>query len=473
MLINSDFDKLTQIFPLYIKESLTIHPNKGELIEIILDLGRKPEGRFTFGCQYLSDKIVSWQDIQYITKRVGKFDNDNRTGIKQTLHRVSCLKNRQGLIVGLTCRVGRSIVGNIGLIRDILIQNKSILVLGKPGGGKTTLIREISRILANEMKKRVVIVDTSNEIAGDSDIPHPGIGKARRMQVARSENQHDVMIEAVENHMPEVIVVDEIGTELETLAARTIAERGVKLVGTVHGNSLESLIKNPVLGDLVGGIQYVTLSDDEARRRGTQKSVLERKSLPAFEVAIELNESNVWTIHSSIEHSVDSLLRGQLLNSEIRSINESGQIKINMETILSNLNPSFKSDSQQKTESNHNFISKPNREISNSNNNNNLAIEEINKKSPKHDQNHISIYSYSLSTNKIEKICKSFGVKIVLTKQIEKAQLILTSKLFLKQNNELREIAKKNHIPIYALNNNTTGQITKAMKQIIQMNDFK
>jgi stage III sporulation protein SpoIIIAA len=281
----------------------------------------------------LSQKIISWQDIDYMTKRISKFSNENRAGIERTLHRISCIRNRQFLINGLTCRVGRAIFGTISVIRDLLESEKSILILGKPGVGKTTIIREIARVLADEMEKRVIIIDTSNEIAGDSDIPHSGIGRARRMQVAKTELQHQVMIEAVENHMPQVIIIDEIGTELEVLAARTIAEKGVQLVGTTHGNCLENLIKNPPLADLIGGIQYVTLSDDEAKRRGTQKSILERKAYPAFEIIIEINHQNSWTIHEDVKNSVDLFLRGNFTIGQVRHFSLTDKIKIKFNKI--------------------------------------------------------------------------------------------------------------------------------------------
>ena len=309
MYVDADLEKLIENLPFFIQEQLRQNVYKDQLIEIILDLGRRPEARFISSTEYLSQKIISWQDIDYLTKRVSKFSNENRAGIERTLHRISCIRNRQYLINGLTCRVGRAVFGIISVVRDLLESDKSILILGKPGVGKTTIIREIARVLSDEIEKRVIVIDTSNEIAGDSDIPHSGIGKARRMQVAKTELQHQIMIEAVENHMPQVIIIDEIGTELEVLAARTIAEKGVQLVGTTHGNCLENLIKNPSLADLIGGIQYVTLSDDEAKRRGTQKSILERKSYPSFEVIIEINEQNSWTIHEDVKYSVDLLLR--------------------------------------------------------------------------------------------------------------------------------------------------------------------
>ena len=307
MNVNDDLKKLIENLPLFLQEQLNQVNNKDQLIEIILDLGRRPEARFVNGPQYISQKIISWQDIDYTTKRISNFSNENRAGIERTLHRISCIRNRQFLINGLTCRVGRAVFGIISVIRDLLESQKSILILGKPGVGKTTIIREVARVLADEMEKRVIIIDTANEIAGDSDIPHSGIGRARRMQVAKTEFQHQVMIEAVENHMPQAIIVDEIGTELEVLAARTIAEKGVQLVGTTHGNCLENLIKNPTLVDLIGGIQYVTLSDEEAKRRGTQKTILERKAYPAFEIIIEINHQNFWTIHEDVNKSTDLL----------------------------------------------------------------------------------------------------------------------------------------------------------------------
>merc|ERR1711998_636087 len=279
---------------------------------IVLDIGRRPEARFSDGSEYLSYRTIVWQDIDSILKKLGKFSSDNRAGIEKTLHRISSLRNRKGNVIGLTCRVGRAIFGTVSIVRDLLEQKKSILLLGRPGVGKTTAIREIARVLSDGMKKRVIIIDTSNEIAGDGDLPHPSIGKARRMQVSSQQNQHEVMIEAVENHMPEIITIDEIGTELEAAAARTIAERGVQLVGTVHGNALDNLIKNPTISDLIGGIQYVTLGDEEAKRRGSSKSILERKAPPTFEIAIEIHDPQTWVIHENMERSVDLLLQGQL-----------------------------------------------------------------------------------------------------------------------------------------------------------------
>jgi len=470
MIIHNDLEKLIQVFPDYIKEALQTHPSKSRLLEIILDLGRRPEGRFLYGTEYLSERIVSWQDLDYTTKRLGTFSNDNRAGIERTLHRISCIRNREGIIIGLTCRIGRCIVGSIGIIRDLLDSNNSLLILGKPGVGKTTLIREISRVLSDEAEKRVVIIDTANEIAGDSDIPHAGIGRARRMQVSRFENQHNVMIEAVENHMPEVIVVDEIGTELEALAAQTIAERGVQLVGTAHGNSLESLIKNPTLSDLIGGIQYVTLSDEEARRRGTQKTVLERKSLPAFQVAIELNDKNFWTIHERVEDSVDSLLQGQQPKLQTRTITNDGRIKIEYTNTVFPITSFFKQSYQSK---------QPLRSLPDATKNfefkseNKSLVPQQGRKlktliDPIHDlKKEITVYSYYISINKITKICKSLGIILLSTKSLEEADVIFASKIYFRQNLKLQQLAKENKIPVYILNNNTVSQITNVLKQIM------
>ena len=331
MLLADDLNQLLDILPKFITLALERHPKREQLIEIVLDIGRRPEARFSNGSEYLSYRTIIWQDLDFILKRLGKFSGDNRAGIEKTLHRISSLRNRQGSVIGLTCRIGRAVFGTVSIIRDLLEKGKSILILGKPGVGKTTAIREIARVLSDGMKKRVIIIDTSNEIAGDGDLPHPSIGKARRMQVSSPQNQHQVMIEAVENHMPEIIIIDEIGTELEAAAARTIAERGVQLVGTAHGNALENLIKNPVITDLIGGVQYVTLGDEEAKRRGSSKSILERKAPPTFEVAIEIHDPKTWIIHENIENSVDLLLQGKNLLLQQRKISEETKNIINCE----------------------------------------------------------------------------------------------------------------------------------------------
>ena len=452
MNVNNDLEKLIENLPFFLQEHLNQHANKDKLIEIVLDLGRRPEARFVSGTEYLSQKIISWQDIDYMTKRISKFSNENRAGIERTLHRISCIRNRQFLINGLTCRVGRAVFGTISVVRDLLESEKSILILGKPGVGKTTVIREIARVLADEMEKRVVIIDTSNEIAGDSDIPHSGIGRARRMQVAKTEYQHHVMIEAVENHMPQVIIIDEIGTELEVLAARTIAEKGVQLVGTTHGNCLENLIKNPPLSDLIGGIQYVTLSDDEAKRRGTQKSILERKAYPAFEIIIEINQQNSWTIHEDVKNSVDLFLRGNFTIGQVRQFSLVEKVKIKSKklqnqssSLITNQNSLNPSSSFYQT----NWISM-----------NQAKDEKLLKLKSKP----LVIYPYSLSNNVLKEVLLKNGFKFVLTNEIRKASLIIGLKKHLKQNFKLTNLARQKNIPIYSLNQVSFYQVSKLIQ---------
>ena len=450
MNIDHDLEKLLNNLPLFIYQHLYNHSNREKLIEIVLDLGRRPEARFTTGPEYLSQKVISWQDLDYITKRISKFSGENRAGIERTLHRISCIRNRQFLINGLTCRVGRALFGTISIIRDLLESGKSILILGKPGVGKTTIIREVSRILSNEMQKRVIIIDTSNEIAGDSDVPHGGVGRARRMQVQETELQHKIMLEAIENHMPQVIVIDEIGTELEALAARTIAEKGVQLIGTTHGNCLENLIKNPSLSSLIGGIQYVTISDEEAKRRGTQKSILERKSYSAFQLAIEVNTISSWTIHENVENSIDLILSGNFNISQIRNIKKNEKLSINYQKLQKN------------------FLIKNawvlNREI--------LAIHKnwfdmsIPKTVPSRNLKNTTlvIYPYSLSKNLIREILTKFSDKIIMTTQVKQANLIIGLKKHLRQNFRLKQFAHKRKIPIYTINQRSIYQIMKLLQ---------
>jgi stage III sporulation protein SpoIIIAA len=321
-----DLDALLEALPPEIIERVRDLGSRADLLEVVLDLGRRPEARFTHGEELLLDREVTEADIGWVVDRIGVFGDDNRAGIERTLHRISAIRNRSGKVVGLTCRIGRAVFGTIDIIRDIVESGQSLLILGRPGIGKTTMLREVARVLADDLGKRVVVVDTSNEIAGDGDIPHPGIGDARRMQVRTPTEQHAVMIEAVENHMPEVIVIDEIGTELEAAAARTIAERGVQLVGTAHGNTLDNLMLNPTLSDLIGGIQTVTLGDEEARRRGTQKSVLERKAPPTFDVVVEIVERDRVIVHRSVAETVDAILRGHMVPPESRW-REEGEVR--------------------------------------------------------------------------------------------------------------------------------------------------
>ena len=326
--ITDDLDRLLELLPSAVQQALAEPLRREQLLEVVLDLGRVPEARYPGRALALGDACLTRSDLQATVDRLGQFGADNRAGIERTLHRISAIRNRQRDVVGLTCRVGRAVFGTVAMVRDLLDTGQSLLLMGRPGVGKTTALREIARVLADDLQRRVVVIDTSNEIAGDGDIPHPAIGRARRMQVARPEQQHQVMIEAVENHMPEVIVIDEIGTELEAHAARTIAERGVQLVGTAHGNALANLIKNPTLSDLVGGIQSVTLGDDEARRRRTQKTVLERAAEPTFPLAVEMHTRHRWSIHADVAATVDLLLRGHLPRAQERELAADGSIRL-------------------------------------------------------------------------------------------------------------------------------------------------
>ncbi|AFZ52530.1 R3H domain-containing nucleic acid-binding protein [Cyanobacterium aponinum UTEX 3222] len=491
MQITDDLDKLLEILPSNIKQPLENHPQKNSLIEIVLDLGRKPEARFSHRTEYLSDQLITREDITHCVARVGNFSADNRAGIERTLHRISAIRNRQGDIIGLTCRIGRAVFGTILMIKELVESGQSILLLGRPGVGKTTALREIARVLADELEKRVVIIDTSNEIAGDGDVPHPAIGRARRMQVARPELQHQVMIEAVENHMPEVIIIDEIGTELEALAARTIAERGVQLVGTAHGNHLENLIKNPTLSDLIGGIQSVTLGDEEARRRGSQKTVLERKAPPTFEIAVEMWERQKWVVHEDVAQTVDYLLRGKQPIPQLRQVNDEGEVSITRD-------PSFSSPQQVSTNP-PTLIDIPNKptglraqgkmtplpiaphpqsihnDFEEMLANSWYQLEKTGQKmrtpGPNGEDFPIYLYPYGIGKSHLDHVISILKLPIVLTKDLDSADAVLALRSQVKHHSKLVQLAKERQLPIKSIKSNSIPHISRALKELVSLED--
>ncbi len=425
-----DLNALLDILPHHIRQPLCQQNDLRELLEVVLDLGRSPEARFPQRETVLNPQEISESDIEYVASRISTFGDDNRAGIERTLHRISAIRNRKGRIVGLTCRVGRAIFGTIKVIEDLIQSGKSLLLLGRPGVGKTTMLREVARVLADDFNKRVIIVDTSNEIAGDGDIPHPAIGHARRMQVTTPTRQHAVMIEAVENHMPEVIVIDEIGTELEAQAARTIAERGVQLVGTAHGNTLENLMMNPTLADLIGGIQTVTLGDEEAKRRGTQKSILERMSPPTFNILVEIQDWDKVVIHSDVSEAVDAILRGQPLVTEIRWLDEAGEVRVEKETPTTTLNKTTKPKQPAKED-----------------------------KSPR-------LYLFGVNRARLEQLVKEQALDLEIVNQIEDANLLVTSKNYYRRKPQKIRDAEAASLPIYVLKSNTPPQIRQLLNTV-------
>jgi len=437
-----ELTQLLDIFPLGIRQALVRLPNVDEIIEVVLDLGRPPEARFEESFVFLSDSPVTHEDLAHVASRLSPFGADNRAGIERTLHRISAIRNRTGKIIGLTCRVGRAIYGTIDIILDVVRSGKSICLLGRPGVGKTTMLRECARILSED-GKRVVVVDTSNEIAGDGDVPHPGIGHARRMPVADPSLQHHVMIEAVENHMPQVIVIDEIGTEAEALAARTIAERGVQLIGTAHGQTLANILKNPTLSDLLGGIQAVTLSDEEARRRGTRKTTLERKAPPTFDMLIEIVDRGRLAIHRSVAEIVDAMLRGYSPQPEIRERGPAGKVTVVQQADTQVL-PAARAMAAR-------------------------AMEEAEHEAASDSEKPLMIFPYGVSRNKIERAVTNLRINASIARKWDDADVVLTLKtLERKESAKLKAIASEN-VPIYAIKTNTTTQIQNALKDIFDL----
>ncbi len=459
----NDLEKLVAILPPKIRTQLS-YAKMEDVIEIVLDIGRVPEIRHAGGLiEYIESGIVDEEDITHITSRIQDFTSDNRSGIPGTLHRISAIRNRQGKVVGLTCRIGRVVTGTIACIKDFCTLGKSILFLGPPGVGKTTKLREISRLVADELKKRVIVVDTSNEIAGDGDTPHPAIGHARRMQVRQPEFQKDIMIEAVENHTPEVIVVDEIGTEEEAQAARTIAERGVMLIATAHGNTLENLIKNPTLSDLVGGIQSVTLGDDEARRRACQKTVLEREKQPTFDIVIEILDRNTLAVYKNTSEAVDYILRGWPIRPEIRKVDKSYEPvreevpEPKEESILDKINqleqkvfPSLEKP-VEKTDSLKFGFSRQ------------KYVDEV--KSLK------KVYLYAVSRSIVEKVIERLDLNVELTRNIDEADIVIAHKNFAKGGAKILSLANDYRIRTFYIKTNSMPQIQKVLKDALDIQE--
>ncbi|OLE73709.1 MAG: hypothetical protein AUG12_04240 [Acidobacteria bacterium 13_1_20CM_2_57_8] len=435
--------------PPTIRESLNRQADLKNLIEVVMDLGRQPEGRFPSRAIYLSEPPIAREDLDYVIHRVGAFTQDNRAGIERTLHRISAIRNRREIIVGLTCRVGRAVFGTVDILRDVVESGKSVLLLGRPGVGKTTLLRESARVLSTELTKRVIVVDTSNEIAGDGDIPHPGIGTSRRMQVPRPELQHAVMIEAVENHMPEVIVIDEIGTEAEALAARTIAERGVQLIATAHGNSIDNLLMNPTLADLLGGIHPVTLSDEEARRRGTQKTVLERKAPPTFDTLVEIRNREEFSVYHDTVSVVDAFLRGRSTRPEVR-IRKAEGFEVVEEVVPPVLTAAAPVDEPRKKRA---------RE---------RGVEE-----PATGRKTVRIYPYGVSKDRLMRAINDLQVSATIAKTPKDADVVLTLKAHEKRQPRTLKDLEDHGLEVAIIRSNTVSQMKSFLMGTFGLQDQK
>ena len=463
-----DLEALLSILPMAIRHAIGEHGDEGSLLEVVLDLGRPPYARYLEGEVGLREAEVTNAELQLVIAGLGEFGDDNRAGIPRTLHRIACIRNRRRGVVGLTMRVGRAVTGSVAVIEDFVKEGASILLLGRPGVGKTTILREAARVLA-EQGKRVVIVDTSNEIGGDGDIPHAGIGRARRMQVERPELQHSVMVEAVENHMPEVIVIDEIGTELEAQAARTIAERGVQLVATAHGNTLANLMLNPTLVDLIGGIQTVTLSDEEARRRGTRKSVLERKAPPTFDALVEIQSFTRVAVHSDLDATVDALLRGESVGAEIREVDDEGAVHTSVDSVESVVSEGGLTGV---TSSFHDFLAqRPSAEFGRGAGvgNGTSHEEPLRRRSNARRRSaglgpHRTVYPLGVSLSRLREAIRETGANVSIAERVEEADVLLTLRSsFRRRPAELR-LAESRRMPVVVLKHNTVLQMEKSLR---------
>ncbi len=425
-----DLQLLIQTLPQRLQDALSDIPGE-ELLEVVLDLGRRAQARLPGRAVNLADQLVSRADLEQVIRAVGEFGADNRAGIEGTLHRISAIRNRRGDIIGLTLRIGRAMFGTIDLIRDLIEDNRSVLLLGRPGVGKTAKLREIARALADEFNKRVIVIDTSNEIAGDGDIPHRAIGSARRMQVTHPDEQHAVMIEAVENHMPEVIIIDEIGTSAEALAARTIAERGVQLIGTAHGNALQNLLRNPTLSDLVGGVQVVTLGHEEARHRGTQKTTSERMAPPTFAAVVEIVDHDELIVHADTGEAVDRLLRGRSAAGVRRTA--AGEIPV-------------EPDVGQRPEPDE--ILGP------------LSLNDV--------RGTVRIYPYAISRDSLERVIRDLRLDARTVNKPEHAHLIVALRAR-ADDARLRRIVQATGLPVHAVKKNSTAQMRRLLQNLFNM----
>ena len=463
-LAQDELQQLLDVLPPRVLESLRERADLEDLLEVVLDLGRPPEARFSSGDVLLDDEPVGREDLQHVVAGVGDFGGDNRAGMERTLHRISAIRNRSGSVVGITCRVGRAVFGTIKIIEDLAYGGKNVLLLGRPGVGKTTMLREVARVLADEARKRVIIVDTSNEIAGDGDIPHPAIGHARRMQVPTPSVQHDVMIEAVENHMPQVIIIDEMGTTEEASAARTIAERGVQLVATAHGNTLDNLIMNPTLSDLIGGVQTVTLGDQEARFRGTQKTVLERKAPPTFDVVVEIQDWNEVAVHDDVAQVVDQWLRGYPVEPEVRQLGEDGNVTRTAATRQNEAAPTPWAANEIRSRR--------------SRNRNGRGQETYDQYPPERFRDEpdaagsvgprldARIFLFGVSRDKVEAALAERGATAEIVSELRRANVLLTTKNHYRRGSQLVRVAENNSVPVYVLRKNTVPQVSDFLTSI-------
>ena len=473
--VRKELDLVLDVLPERVSGALRQREDLEELLEIVLDLGREPEARFVSGDAPLSSQEVDADDLQAVIERLGEFGDDNRAGIERTLHRISAIRNRRGQVIGLTCRIGRAVFGTIKMIEDLAFSGKNILLLGRPGVGKTTMLRETARVLSVEAQKRVVIVDTSNEIAGDGDVPHPAIGRARRMQVATPSQQHGVMIEAVENHMPETVVIDEMGAEQEAAAARTIAERGVQLIATAHGNTLDNLIMNPTLSDLVGGIQTVTLGDQEARYRGTQKTVLERKAPPTFDVVVEIQSWERLAVHDDVAHVVDQWLRGYPIVPEVRWLDENGEVQRAEEEYRANADapPPFAMNGTKRQpedrrsgrdyghERRRDFAREPGRSVSPPRPMGEMSDEEEAMVSE------VRVFLFGVGRDKLEAAMVESGTPAQIVNELRRADLVLTTKTHYRRGSQLVRIAEANGKPVYVLRKNSLPQLQDFLRTVV------